>query len=126
MPRGAALINVGRGGHLREDDLLSALNDGQLSATDEEKYIAMLGLADRTQTIALFESIMAGRTPEALELFRTLYGYGADPVQVTNDLLEHCHAASVAKMLGPNATRLPNDQAQKLAGVVATFRLSAV
>ncbi len=81
----------------------------------------MLGLADRSQTIALFESVMAGRTPEALESFRTLYGFGADPVQVTNDLLEHCHAASVAKMLGPNATRLPNDQAQKLAALGAAI-----
>jgi len=81
----------------------------------------MLGLADRSQTIALFESIMGGRTPEALETFRTLYGYGADPVQVTNDLLEHCHAASVAKMLGPNATRLPNDQAQRLAAMGAAI-----
>jgi DNA polymerase-3 subunit gamma/tau len=81
----------------------------------------MLGLADRSQTIALFERIMAGRTPEALEIFRTLYGYGADPVQVTNDLLEHCHAASVAKMLGPNATRLPNDQAQALAALGAAI-----
>ena len=81
----------------------------------------MLGLADRSQTIALFESIMGGRTPEALENFRTLYGYGADPVQVTNYLLEHCHAASVAKMLGPNATRLPNDQAQKLAAMGAAL-----
>ena len=81
----------------------------------------MLGLADRSQTIALFESIMAGRTPEALENFRTLYGYGADPVQVTNDLLEHCHAASVAKMLGPQATRLPNDQAQKLTALGAVI-----
>ena len=79
----------------------------------------MLGLADRSQTIQLFESIMAGRTPEALEGFRTLYGFGADPVQVANDLLEHCHAASVAKMLGPQATRLPNDQAQKLAALGA-------
>ncbi|HEY1224643.1 MAG TPA: DNA polymerase III subunit gamma/tau [Brevundimonas sp.] len=79
----------------------------------------MLGLADRTQTIALFESIMAGRTPEALEQFRALYGFGADPVQATNDLLEHCHAASVAKMLGPQATRLPNDQAQALAALGA-------
>lgn len=77
----------------------------------------MLGLADRSQTIQLFEQLMAGRTPEALETFRTLYGYGADPVQVTNDLLEHCHAASVAKMLGPNATHLPNDQAQRLAAL---------
>jgi len=88
---------------------------GEPVATDTVRD--MLGLADRSQTIALFEQIMAGRTPEAIETFRTLYGYGADPVQVTNDLLEHCHAASVAKMLGPNATRLPNDQAQRLAAM---------
>lgn len=81
----------------------------------------MLGLADRTQTIALFEQVMGGRTPEALETFRTLYGYGADPVQVTNDLLEHCHAASVAKMLGPQATRLPADQAATLAALGASI-----
>jgi DNA polymerase-3 subunit gamma/tau len=90
---------------------------GQPVATDIVRD--MLGLADRSQTIQLFEQIMAGRTPEALETFRTLYGFGADPVQVTNDLLEHCHASSVAKMLGPNATRLPNDQAQRLAAMGA-------
>jgi glyoxylate/hydroxypyruvate reductase A len=32
LPKGAALINMGRGGHLREDDLLQALDSGQLSA----------------------------------------------------------------------------------------------
>jgi glyoxylate/hydroxypyruvate reductase A len=31
LPRGAAVINVGRGGHLVQDDLLQALNNGQLS-----------------------------------------------------------------------------------------------
>ncbi|MFN3560124.1 MAG: DNA polymerase III subunit gamma/tau [Brevundimonas sp.] len=99
-----------------------ALVQGERGETVKTEIVRdMLGLADRTQTIALFEAIMAGRTPEALELFRTLYGYGADPVQVTNDLLEHCHAASVAKMLGPNATRLPNDQAQKLAALGAVI-----
>jgi glyoxylate/hydroxypyruvate reductase A len=41
MPKASSLINVGRGGHLQEDDLLSALADGQLSAavldvTEEE------------------------------------------------------------------------------------------
>jgi glyoxylate/hydroxypyruvate reductase A len=30
LPRGAALINVGRGGHLVQDDLLRALDEGQL------------------------------------------------------------------------------------------------
>ena len=99
-----------------------ALVQGERGQTVQAATVRdMLGLADRSQTIALFESIMAGRTPEALESFRTLYGYGADPVQVTNDLLEHCHAASVAKMLGPQATRLPNDQAQKLAALGAAI-----
>jgi glyoxylate/hydroxypyruvate reductase A len=32
LPRGAGLVNVGRGGHLVEADLLAALNDGTLSA----------------------------------------------------------------------------------------------
>jgi glyoxylate/hydroxypyruvate reductase A len=32
MPRGAAIINVGRGGHLAEDDLLAALESGQIGA----------------------------------------------------------------------------------------------
>ena len=31
LPRGAALINVGRGGHLVQQDLLQALDEGQLS-----------------------------------------------------------------------------------------------
>lgn len=32
LPRGAALVNVGRGAHLAEEDLLQALEDGQLRA----------------------------------------------------------------------------------------------
>ncbi|MFN4288132.1 MAG: DNA polymerase III subunit gamma/tau [Brevundimonas sp.] len=79
----------------------------------------MLGLADRTQTIALFEAILSGETPRALELYRTLYGFGADPVQVVSDLLEHAHASALAKTLGPEATRLPADQASRLAALGA-------
>ncbi|MCA0368749.1 MAG: DNA polymerase III subunit gamma/tau [Proteobacteria bacterium] len=119
-----ALISRAAEGSVRDglsllDQALVQAERGQMVKTETVRD--MLGLADRTQTIALFESIMAGRTPEALESFRTLYGFGADPVQVTNDLLEHCHAASVAKMLGPNATRLPNDQAQKLTALGAAI-----
>jgi glyoxylate/hydroxypyruvate reductase A len=32
LPKGAALVNMGRGGHLVEEDLLEALDSGQLSA----------------------------------------------------------------------------------------------
>src|SRR5258708_10148493 len=39
LPHGASLINAGRGGHLRQDDLLDALEAGQLGA-------AVLDVAD--------------------------------------------------------------------------------
>ena len=79
----------------------------------------MLGLADRGQTIALMEHVAAGHTAEALQAFRTLYGFGADPVQVLGDLLEHAHAAALAKALGPDALGLPKDQAARLTALGA-------
>ena len=74
----------------------------------------MLGLADRGQTIALFEAVLKGGAGEALTGFRTLYGYGADPAQVVGDLLEHAHGAAVAKAIGADALGLPGDQAARL------------
>ncbi len=81
----------------------------------------MLGLADRGQTIGLMEEIVRGRTAEALEVFRTLYGYGADPVQVLGDLLEHAHAAALAKTLGPDALAMPKEQAARLTALGAAL-----
>jgi len=79
----------------------------------------MLGLADRAQTIGLFEQVMRGEAGPAIETFRTLYGYGADPGQVMLDLLEHCHSASVARAVGPQALVLPKDQVARLTAVGA-------
>ena len=79
----------------------------------------MLGLADRAQTISLFEQVMRGEAGPAIETFRTLYGYGAGPDQVMLDLLDHCHGASVAKAIGPAALIMPKEQAQRLAAVGA-------
>ncbi len=79
----------------------------------------MLGLADRAQTIGLFEQVMRGQAGEAIETFRALYGYGANPDQVVMDLLDHTHGASVAKAVGPNALVLPKEQALRLAAVGA-------
>ncbi len=80
----------------------------------------MLGLADRAQTIGLFEQIMRGEAGPAIETFRTLYGYGANPDQVMLDLLDHCHGASVAKAIGPQALVMPKEQAGRLAAVGAS------
>ncbi len=79
----------------------------------------MLGLADRAQTITLFEQIMRGEAGQAIETFRQLYGYGAGPDQVIMDLLDHTHGASVAKAIGPQALVMPKEQAQRLAAVGA-------
>jgi DNA polymerase-3 subunit gamma/tau len=79
----------------------------------------MLGLADRAQTIELFEKTVRGEAGEAIGAFRTLYGFGADPATVVADLLEHCHGAAVAKTIGPAALVLPTEQAQRLAAIGA-------
>jgi len=79
----------------------------------------MLGLADRAQTITLFEQLMRGEAGPAIETFRQLYGYGAGPDQVIMDLLDHTHGASVAKAIGPQALVMPKEQAQRLAAVGA-------
>jgi DNA polymerase-3 subunit gamma/tau len=60
---------------------------------------------------------MKGEAGPAIETFRTLYNYGADPGQVMLDLLDHCHAASVAKAVGPQALMLPKDQVSRLTAV---------
>ncbi len=79
----------------------------------------MLGLADRAQTISLFEQIMRGESGVAIATFRTLYNFGAEPGQVMLDLLDHTHGASVAKAIGPQALTLPKEQAARLAAVGA-------
>ena len=79
----------------------------------------MLGLADRAQTITLFEQLMRGEAGPAIESFRTLYGFGANPDQVMLDLLDHCHGATVAKAVGPQALVLPKEQAARLAAIGA-------
>ncbi|ENZ83360.1 MULTISPECIES: DNA polymerase III subunit gamma/tau [Caulobacter] len=79
----------------------------------------MLGLADRGQTIALFENVMAGKTKDALEGFRALWGFGADPAVVMLDVLDHCHGAAVSKALGPDALSMPKEQAARLAAIGA-------
>ena len=121
-PEGLALIARAAEGSVRDGQ--SLLDQAIVQAERGEVVSAavvrdMLGLADRGQTLALFEALMQGRAQEAIEGFRTLYGFGADPVQVMLDLLEHAHGASVARLLGPAALGLPGEQAARLAAVGA-------
>jgi DNA polymerase III subunit gamma/tau len=121
-PEGMLMIARAAEGSVRDaqsllDQAIVQADDGQMVGAAQVRD--MLGLADRAQTIELFELAMRGRAGEALEAFRTLYGYGADPVIVMLDLLDHAHGASVAKALGPDALKLPSDQAARLAAIGA-------
>src|SRR5690606_2555629 len=97
-----AVMMIARAAEGSVRDAQSLLDQAIVQAPDGAAGTAplvrdMLGLADRGQTIALFEHVMKGETGKALVAFRDLFGFGADPVQVALDLLEHCHAASIAK-----------------------------
>jgi DNA polymerase-3 subunit gamma/tau len=121
-PDALALIARAAEGSVRDslsllDQALVQGNPGEVVSTESVRE--MLGLADRSATLALFENIISGQMSEALLGFRTLYGYGADPVQIMGDLLEYCHATSVAKVLGADATRLPNAQALRVTALGA-------
>jgi DNA polymerase-3 subunit gamma/tau len=97
-----------------------ALVQGEIGAPVSAANVRdMLGLADRGETIGLFENIMRGEPGPAIVAFRDLWAKGADPGVVALDLLEHCHAASLAKALGPDSLALPSDQAARLTAVGA-------
>ena len=122
-PEGFTLIARAAEGSVRD---AQSLLDQAIVQADEGQVVTaaairdMMGLADRAQTIELFALAMAGKAAEALKAFATLYGFGADPVVVMLDLLDHAHAASVAKALGPDALKLPSDQAARLTQIGAS------
>jgi DNA polymerase-3 subunit gamma/tau len=118
------LLLLGRAAEGSVRDGLSMLDQAIVQAergqtVTTEVIRDMLGLADRAQTIAVMEDIVRGRAAEALQGFRGLHDLGADPAQVLGDLLEHAHAAALAKALGPAALSLPSDQAARLTSMGA-------
>lgn len=58
----------------------------------------MLGYADRSQILDLFEAVMGGQLDDALNLMKTLYDRGADTVQIIADMLEVCHGITRSKL----------------------------
>ncbi len=69
-------------------DQAIALSAGTVKA---EQVRDMLGLADRGRIYDLFDATMKGDAPTALTLLEELYGVGADPVVVIEDLLDITH-----------------------------------
>ncbi len=76
---------------------------GGAARVAEAQVREMLGLSDRARVFDLFEAVIGGRTPEALEILSDMYAAGADPAVVVQDLLELTHFLTRAKLVPESA-----------------------
>ena len=67
----------------------------------------MMGLANRTRIIDLFDHVMSGRVKEALAEIKEQFDVGADPFVILSDLAEFTHLVTTAKL----ADGVPRGQA---------------
>ena len=67
-------------------------------AVEAERVREMLGLADRSRGLDLFEAVMTGAIAEALEILAEMHAVGADPAVLLEDLLELTHRLTRIKL----------------------------
>lgn len=77
-------------------DQAIVLGNGKVKA---ETITSMLGLADRTRTLELFESLVEGKTQKALQNLQEQYQHGADPLALLKDLISVTHLLTKAKIV---------------------------
>jgi DNA polymerase-3 subunit gamma/tau len=74
----------------------------------------MLGLADRTRVIDLFESLMRGDIASTFREFREQYDTGADPVVVLSDLAEFVNFVTRVKIVPATADNVAFGETERL------------
>ena len=109
-----ALITRAAEGSVR--DALSLLDQAIAHGAGEttaEQVRAMLGLADRSRVLDLFDLVMRGDAAGALQELSSQYAEGADPLAVLRDLAEITHWVSVLKLspeTGDDPTVSPDER----------------
>ena len=84
----------------------------------------MLGLADRTQVIDLFEAAIRGDVAASFATLRAQYEAGADPAVILSDLASFTHLVTRLKLV-PNAAGDPSlAEAERLRGAELAAKLS--
>ena len=84
----------------------------------------MLGLADRTRIIDLFEALMRGDMGKALGELRDQYDSGADPAVVLSDLAEFTHFVTRVKVVPAVADDPSLAEAERTRGRAFATQLS--
>ncbi|MDE2911921.1 MAG: DNA polymerase III subunit gamma/tau [Paracoccaceae bacterium] len=85
-------------------DPVVARREGRVTASDVR---AILGLADRSRALDLFDLIVRGDAAGALREFGAQYDAGADPLAILRELAEVIHWISVVKV-SPDAAKDPS------------------
>lgn len=103
-------------------DQAIAHSDG---AIDEERVRDMLGLADRTRTFDLLESVLKGEIAPALDELAAQYKDGADPTSVVEDMLDLVHWLTRVKILPEcaDAPEVPENERTKGKELTASLRM---
>ncbi len=104
-----ALAAIARAAEGSARDSLSLLDQAiahGAGVVQAETVRDMLGLADRTQVIDLFEAVMRGDVPAAFAGLRAQYDAGADPGVILSDLAAFSHIVTRLKLI-PEAARDP-------------------
>jgi len=89
-----------------------------------EAVRAMLGLADRTRVIDLFEHVMQGDIAAALAELRVQYDTGADPATVLTDLAEFTHLVTRLRYVPEAAEDASLSEAERTRGLALSQTLS--
>jgi DNA polymerase-3 subunit gamma/tau len=84
----------------------------------------MLGLADRTRMVDLFEALMRGDIAAALTELRDQYESGADPAVVLTDLAEFTHFVTRVKIVPAVADDVSLTEAERTRGRDFAAKLS--
>jgi DNA polymerase-3 subunit gamma/tau len=98
-------------------DSLSLLDQAIAHAAGEVRADAvrqMLGLADRTRVIDLFDSLVRGDIAGAFREFREQYDTGADPIVVLSDLAEFVNFVTRVKIVPATADNVAYSETERL------------
>jgi DNA polymerase-3 subunit gamma/tau len=130
-PAALALIARASEGSVRDslslfDQAIAHAGAGQNAAgkVTAEDVRQMLGLADRTRVVDLFEALMKGDIAAALKELREQYDIGADPAVVLADLAEFTNFVTRVKVVPAVADDVSLSEAERTRGRSFAAQLS--
>ncbi len=93
-------------------------------AIEADTVRGMLGLADRTRIVDLFEQVVGGAVADTLDTFRDLYDSGANPVVVLTDLADFTHLVTRLKFVAGAADDPALNEVERKRGAEFAGKLS--